>query len=150
MKVLFIGGTGVISSACSRLAVERGVDLFLLNRGETSRPVPDGAQVLQCDFRDREAARRVLAGRSFDAVVDWIAFTPDQVEADIDLFRGRTGQYIFISTASAYQKPPRSLPITESTALHNPFWEYSRAKIAGEDRLVQAYRREAFPITIAK
>jgi nucleoside-diphosphate-sugar epimerase len=150
MKVLFIGGTGAISSACSQLAVERGIDLYLFNRGETSRPIPKEAHVLRGDIRDRASVDSALGDATFDAVVNWINFTPDQVEADIDLFRGRTGQYIFISSASAYQKPIASLPITESTPLHNPFWAYSRDKIACEERLVRAYREEGFPITIVR
>jgi nucleoside-diphosphate-sugar epimerase len=150
MKVLFIGGTGVISSACSQLAVERGLELYLLNRGQSWRPVPDGARVIQADIRDREAVMRALAGSEFDVVVDWIAFEPQHVEADIELFRGRTGQFIFISTASAYQTPPSFLPVSESTPLDNPYWEYSRLKIACEERLVQAYRQDKFPITIVR
>jgi nucleoside-diphosphate-sugar epimerase len=141
MKVLFIGGTGTISSACSQLCVERGMDLYLLNRGQTTeRPVPEGATIFTADIRDINAVKNLLGSQSFDVVVDWIVFTPEQVEADIDLFRGRTGQYIFISSASAYQTPPANLPITESTPLDNPYWEYSRAKIACEERLMQAYR----------
>lgn len=150
MKVLFVGGTGVISSACSRLAVSRGVDLYLLNRGQTVRPVPEGAQVLHGDIRDRASAERALGDATFDVVVNWINFTPEHVEADLELFRDRTGQYIFISSASAYQKPLSSLPITESTPLDNPFWAYSRAKIAGEERLMQAYRETKFPVTIVR
>jgi nucleoside-diphosphate-sugar epimerase len=150
MKVLFIGGTGVISSACSQLAVERGIDLVLFNRGRTARPVPEGARTLVGDIRDRASVARALGDLTFDAVVNWLNFTPEQVEADIETFRGRTGQYIFISSASAYQKPLSSLPITESTPLHNPFWAYSRAKIACEERLVQAYRQEQFPVTIVR
>jgi nucleoside-diphosphate-sugar epimerase len=150
MKVLFVGGTGVISSACARLAVQRGIDLVLLNRGQTARPLPEGATLLRADARDRASLERALAGATFDAVVNWINFTPDQVEADLATFRGRTGQYLFISSASAYQKPPSSLPITESTPLYNPFWDYSRAKIACEERLVQAYRQEGFPMTIVR
>jgi nucleoside-diphosphate-sugar epimerase len=150
MKVLFIGGTGVISSACSRLAVERGIDLTLFNRGETQRPVPEGARVVHGDIRARASAEAALGGDVFDAVVNWINFVPEQVEADIDLFQGRTGQYIFISSASAYQKPLSALPITESTPLHNPFWAYSRNKIACEERLVRAYRETGFPITIVR
>ncbi len=150
MKVLFIGGTGVISSACSRLAVRRGMELYLLNRGRTERPIPAGAQVLNGDIRDRGSAERALEGMTFDAVVDWVIFTPEQLEADIELFRGRMGQYVFISSASAYQKPISHLPITESTPLYNPFWAYSRDKIACEERLVRAYREEGFPITIVR
>lgn len=150
MKVLFIGGTGTISSACSQLAVGRGVDLTLFNRGETDRPVPAQARVLHGDIRDRESVESALGDAAFDVVVNWINYTPDQVEADIELFRGRTGQYIFISSASAYQKPVARLPITESTPLHNPYWAYSRAKIACEERLVRAYREEGFPVTIVR
>jgi nucleoside-diphosphate-sugar epimerase len=150
MKVLFVGGTGVISSACSRLAVSRGVDLYLLNRGQTARLVPEGAHVLRGDIRDRASAEHALGDATFDVVVNWINFTPEHVEADLKLFRDRTGQYIFISSASAYQKPLSGLPITESTPLDNPFWAYSRAKIACEERLMQAYREDKFPITIVR
>ena len=150
MKVLFIGGTGIISSACSELAVRQGIDLYLLNRGQSTRPVPAGANVIPGDIRDVQATREALGNHEFDAVVDWIAYEPAHIEADIDLFRGRTGQYIFISSASAYQTPPVSLPVTESTLLDNPFWAYSRAKIACEQRLVQAYRDEKFPMTIVR
>jgi nucleoside-diphosphate-sugar epimerase len=150
MKVLFIGGTGIISSACSALALERGIDLYLLNRGKSFRPVPEGATVLNGDVRDPQSVREALGEHSFDAVVNWIAFTTEHVETDLDLFRGRTGQYIFISSASAYQTPPSSLPITESTVLDNPLWQYSRNKIACEERLVRAYREEKFPMTIVR
>jgi nucleoside-diphosphate-sugar epimerase len=151
MKVLFIGGTGVISSACSQVAVERGIELYLFNRGQTTkRPVPEGARVIRGDIRDPESARSALAGQTFDVVADFVAFTPEQVQSDLDLFRDRTGQYIFISSASAYQKPPVGLPITESTVLANPFWDYSRAKIACENLLVEAYRATGFPITIVR
>ncbi|MGD8624724.1 MAG: SDR family oxidoreductase [Anaerolineae bacterium] len=150
MKVLFIGGTGIISSACARLAVARGIELTLFNRGQTTRPIPEGAHLLQGDVGDRPSLARALDGQRFDAVANFVAFTPDQVEADIEFFRGRVGQYLFISSASAYQKPIGSLPITESTPLHNPYWAYSRAKIACEERLVQAYRQEEFPMTIVR
>lgn len=150
MKVLFIGGTGIISSACSKLAVDRGIDLYLLNRGKTSRPIPEGAKVLNGDIRDPQSAQAALAGHTFDAVVNWIAFTPEHVETDLNLFRGKTGQYVFISSASAYQTPPAALPVRESTVLDNPVWLYSRNKIACEERLVCAYRDEKFPITIVR
>lgn len=150
MKVLFIGGTGIISSACSRLAVARGIDLFHLRRGMTSRPVPPGIQLLTGDIRDAESTRRALGDHRFDAVVDWIAFTPAHVELDLQLFRGRAQQYLFISSASAYQTPPASLPVTESTPLDNPFWAYSRDKIACEERLLAAYRDEKFPFTVVR
>jgi nucleoside-diphosphate-sugar epimerase len=151
MKILFIGGTGTISSACSQLAVERGYELSLLNRGQTtSRPPPEAAHLFQADTRDPQAVRRALGDEMFDVVVNWYVFTPDQIEADLELYRGRTEQYIFISSASAYQTPPSSLPVTESTPLDNPYWDYSRAKIACEERLVRAYRDERFPMTIVR
>ena len=151
LKVLFVGGSGIISSACSQLAVERGVDLYLLNRGSTSsRPLPDGATVLRGDIRDGEATKTALGDLTFDAVVDWVAFTPEHAQADVDLFRGRTGQYVFISSASAYQTPPERVPVTESTPLRNPFWQYSRDKIACEDLLIGAYRESGFPATIVR
>lgn len=151
MKVLFIGGTGVISSACAALAVQQGIDLTLLNRGRsTARPAPAGATVLHGDMRDPASAQAALRGHSFDVVVDWIAFTPQHVQTDIDLFQGRAGQFIFISSASAYQTPPASLPVAESTLLDNPFWEYSRQKIACEELLVRAYRDAKFPMTIVR
>lgn len=151
LKVLFIGGSGVISSACSRLAVERGIDLHVLNRGSTSsRRLPDEATLLRGDIRDPVSAKEALDGHEFDAVVDWVAFAPEHVRADIDLFRGRTQQYVFISSASAYQTPPERVPVTESTPLRNPFWQYSRNKIACEQLLVDAYRNEGFPATIVR
>jgi len=151
LRVLFIGGSGVISSACSRVAVEAGIDLFVLNRGRTSdRPLPPGVTMLRADVRDPATVRDEIKGLEFDAVTDWVAFTPAQVRADIDLFRGRTGQYVFISSASAYQTPPARVPVTESTPLRNPYWQYSRDKIACEDLLVAAYREQGFPATIIR
>ncbi len=151
LRVLFIGGSGVISSEASRLAVRRGIDLLVLNRGATHlRPLPPEASVLHTDIRDTASVREALGDREFDAVVDWVAFTPEHVQADIELFRGRTGQYVFISSASAYQTPPLRQPVTESTPLRNPFWQYSRDKIACEDLLVEAYRETGFPATIVR
>jgi nucleoside-diphosphate-sugar epimerase len=150
MKALFIGGTGVISSACAYLAVERGINLYLLNRGQTARPAPAAARVLQGDIRDKDSVKRALGDETFDVVVEWIAFTPEHIETDLELFQGRTQQYIFTSSASAYQTPPVNLPVTESTPLDNPHWAYSRAKIACEERLMRAYRQEKFPITIVR
>ena len=138
-------------AAFTDLAVKRGMDLYLLNRGRsTGRPVPAGATVLHGDIRDPESVVKALDGRDFDAVVDWVAFTPEHVRADLDLFRGRTRQYVFISSASAYQTPPARIPVVESTPLANPFWQYSRDKIACEDLLVDAYRAEGFPVTIVR
>lgn len=150
MKILFIGGTGIISSACAQLAIEQGYELTLLNRGQSSRPMPKAAQQIQADIRNLTAAKAALAGRHFDVVVDWVAFSPEHIETDLALFAGRTGQYVFISSASAYQTPPARLPITESTPLHNPFWHYSRQKIACEERLLRAYREEGFPMTVVR
>ncbi len=151
LRVLFIGGSGVISSACSRVAVDSGMDLFVLNRGRsTVRPLPPGVTMLRADVREPATVRDEIKGRDFDAVVNWVAFTPGQVRTDIDLFRGRTGQYVFISSASAYQTPPARMPVTESTPLRNPYWQYSRDKIACEDLLVSAYREEGFPATIVR
>src|SRR5580693_4752155 len=151
LRVLFIGGTGVISSACSRVAVAHGIDLFVLNRGtSTVRPLPPGARRLQADIREPGSVRQAIKDLEFDSVTDWVAFTPDQVRTDLELFGGRTGQYVFISSASAYQTPPARMPVTESTPLRNPFWAYSRGKIACEDLLVAAYREQGFPATIVR
>ena len=150
MRVLFVGGTGVISSACSALAVEQGIELYLLNRGRSSRPAPEGAISLAGDIRQPAAVSEALGRMRFDAVVEWVAYTPDQVKMDIELFRNRTAQYIFISSASAYQKPPAALPILETTPLYNPFWKYSRDKAACEALLETAGKTEGFPYTIVR
>jgi nucleoside-diphosphate-sugar epimerase len=152
MKILFIGGTGLISSACSDLVVARGHELFILNRSVSKKhPVPEGATVLQADiYNDEARLATLLAGYRFDAVVDYIAFTANDIERDLRLFRERTDQFVFISSASAYQKPVKNYLITEETPLENPYWEYSRNKIACESRLVQAYREEGFPATIIR
>jgi nucleoside-diphosphate-sugar epimerase len=150
MNVLFIGGTGIISSACSRLAVQRGIRLTLLTRGQRASEIVDGAETVNGDINDASAVARALRGRRFDAVVNWIAFTPTDIERDLELFRGQTRQYIFISSASAYQKPGTHYLITESTPLANPHWDYSRSKIACEERLLRAYREEGFPVTIVR
>ena len=152
MKILFIGGTGIISSACTQMAMERGIDLYLLNRGATTKrgPLPEGVKVLKGDIRDKASVQAALGDHQFDAVVNWIAFVPEHIELDLEIFLGRTQQYVFISSASAYQTPPAGLPVTESTVLDNPFWKYSRNKIACEELLVDAYRKEKFPITIVR
>ncbi|QQS36624.1 MAG: SDR family oxidoreductase [Ignavibacteriales bacterium] len=151
MKVLFIGGTGKISSACSQLAVEKGIELYLLNRSQTTeRPAPKEAIILNGNIYDADSAKSVIGSLAFDCVVDWIAYTPKDIENDLNLFSGRTSQFIFISSASAYQKPLQKLPITENTPLVNPYWEYSRNKIACEERLMRAFREENFPVTIVR
>lgn len=152
MKYLFIGGTGLISSACSNLAVERGIDLFILNRGVSQkRPAPEGATLLEGDvYHDEKGVADLLKGHHFDAVVDWIAFAPNDIERDLRLFQGSTDQFVFISSASAYQKPPQDYIITEKTPLENPFWEYSQNKIACEELLMRAYHQDGFPVTIVR
>jgi nucleoside-diphosphate-sugar epimerase len=151
LRVLFIGGTGVISSACVREAIARDVEVVVLNRGQsTTRPLPAGVRELRADARDPRSVTHALEGLDFDSVVDFVAFTAGHVRADIEQFEGRTGQYVFISTASAYQTPPARLPVTESTPLRNPFWQYSRDKIACEDLLVAEYRDTGFPATIVR
>jgi nucleoside-diphosphate-sugar epimerase len=152
MKILFIGGTGIISSACSDLALARGHELFLLNRSVSRKVlVSQDATILQADVDGDEARlAALLAGLRFDAVVDFIAFSVTDIERDIRLFRDKTDQFVFISSASAYQKPVRHYIITERTPLENPFWEYSRNKIACEDKLLFAYLEEGFPITIIR
>lgn len=152
MKLLFIGGTGLISSACSELAVARGHELFILNRSLSRKyPLPEGATLLQADIHGDEAAlATLLAGHRFDAVVDFIAFTEEDIERDLRLFQGRTGQFVFISSASAYQKPVRHYLITEETPLENPYWEYSQNKIDCENRLMQAWQADRFPVTIIR
>lgn len=148
-SVLFLGGTGVISSAAVALAAERGWDVTVVNRGaSTARPLPDGVETVRADVRDADAVTRALGTRRFDVVADFLSFTPDQMH--LDTFRDRTGQYVFISSASAYQTPPTRLPVTESTPLRNPFWDYSRNKIACEDALVAEYRASGYPITIVR
>jgi nucleoside-diphosphate-sugar epimerase len=160
VKVLFIGGTGNISAAVSRLVVERGHELHLMNRGRSRpRAIPDGARVIEADVR-APGVPEALRGASYDVVVDWIAFTPADVERDLHWFGGgeigpsgpvaEVGQLVFISSASAYQKPPAHPIITESTPLANPFWEYSRNKIACEERFLHAHRESGFPITIVR
>jgi nucleoside-diphosphate-sugar epimerase len=150
MRVLFLGGTGIISTAATRLAAERGMDLTVMTRGLRDARLPAGVNRLTADGDDLAGAAQVLGDARFDAVVDWIAYTPAHIERDLQLFRGRTRQFIFISSASAYQKPATHYLITESTPLANPFWEYSRNKIACEERLMRAYREEGFPVTIVR
>jgi nucleoside-diphosphate-sugar epimerase len=149
MRVLFIGGTGIISTASSILAAERGIELTVLTRGQHSAPLPSRVMVMSGDINDRSIQSK-LASESFDAVVDWTAYTAADIERDIQVFRGRTRQFVFISSASCYQKPVSHYLITESTPLANPHWDYSRNKIACEERLTQAYRQEGFPITIVR
>lgn len=150
MRVLFIGGTGIISSACSATALQRGMEVYLLCRGQSPRPVPKGAIRLDADARDPQSVRSALGAMRFDAVADFISFVPAHIDANLSLFEERTRQYIFISSASAYKKPVDNWPITESTPLHNPYWQYSRDKIACEETLMRAYRERGFPVTIVR
>lgn len=150
MRVLFIGGTGTISSAISALAVEEGMDLYLLNRGNKTAFVPENAKIIRADINNEAEVVKGLEGLTFDVVADFIAFEPAQVERDYRLFKDKTKQYIFISSASAYQKPLSSPYITESTPLSNPCWQYSRNKIACEELLMEKYRTEGFPVTIIR
>ena len=151
MKVLFIGGTGVISSACSELAIARGIELYHLNRGKSAsiRKVEEVKTIIS-DIRNLDETRKALLGYEFDVVVDWIAFEPQHIRDDIKLFSNRTNQFMFISSASIYQTPPEKLPITEDTPLDNPFWEYSRKKIACENILREEYLKSGFPFTIVR
>src|SRR6266446_7411604 len=149
MKVLFIGGTGRISTAVSRQLIAKGVELYLLNRGLRDVDL-DGCHRLTADIQQHEDVRAALRGLEFDVVVDWIAYTPDDIERDLALFADSVEQFVFISSASVYQKPPSYYLITESTPLHNPYWDYSRNKIACEERLLRAYREQGFPATIVR
>ena len=151
MKALFIGGTGTISTAIvKRLAEELGWEVWLLNRGNRSDVVPNGVHQIVCDISDEAAAEKALDGMTFDVVNEFIGFTQDQVERDYRLFKDRTKQYIYISSASAYNKPAANYVITEGTSLANPHWEYSRNKIACEEFLMKKYREEGFPVTIVR
>ncbi len=150
MKVLFIGGTGNISTSVSRLAIQQGIDLYHLNRGISKLEEGLSVTKLVADINIFSQASEVLTSHIWDVVVNWIAFTPDQIQRDFELFKGKTRQYVFISSASAYQKPLLWPTVTESTPLKNPYWQYSRNKIACEDLLNSLYRDEHFPITIVR
>lgn len=149
--ILFIGGSGTISHASVVRAVRLGHRVSVLNRGRSTRHrLPDDVEHLAADVSDEATVDQALAGREFDVVAQFVAFSPEHVARDVERFTGRTGQYLFISSASAYQTPPARLPVTESTPLRNPFWQYSRDKLACEDVLVRAYRDDAFPATIVR
>ena len=150
MNALLIGGTGTISMAITRLLVQQGWQVHLLNRGTRKEEAPDGVHWIQADISDEQAVRAILEGRHFDCVCEFIGFRPEQVERDIRLFEGKTNQYLYISSASAYHKPVMDCRITEGTALANPYWEYSRNKIACEEVLMKAYRERQFPVTIIR
>ena len=150
MKILIIGGTGTISSAITRQLAASGHDLWLLNRGTRKSEVPENVRQVIADINDTEAVQRQIGNEQYDAVCEFIGFLPSQVERDIRLFKGRTRQYVYISSASAYNKPAASHVITEGTTLANPYWEYSRNKIACEELLMKEYREEGFPVTIVR
>lgn len=150
MNALLIGGTGTISMAITRLLVQRGWEVHLLNRGTRRAEAPEGVHWIPADMGDQRAVEEILQGRKFDCVCQFIGFLPEQVERDIRLFQGKTKQYLYISSASAYHKPAGDYRITEGTALCNPYWEYSRNKIACEEALMKAYREQGFPVTIIR
>jgi len=150
MKALFIGGTGTISSAITRQLAEQGCELYLLNRGTRSESLPANVNIIQADINDEAKVKQLIHDMEFDVVADFIAFQPVQLERDYRLFAGKTKQFMFISSASAYQKPLSDYRITEGTPLANPYWEYSRNKIACEDYLLKQYRDHGFPITIIR
>lgn len=150
MRILIIGGTGTISSAITRQLAASGHDLWLLNRGNRKNEVPTGVKQIICDINDEAEVLRQIGDTMFDAVCEFIGFLPSQVKRDIRLFKGRTRQYVYISSASAYNKPARSHIITEGTTLANPYWQYSRDKIACEELLMKEYRENGFPATIIR
>ena len=150
MKILIIGGTGTISSAITRQLAASDHDLWLLNRGNHKDEVPSNVKQVITDIDNENEVLRLLGNEQFDAVCEFIGFLPSQVERDIRLFKGRTRQYVYISSASAYNKPAASHMITEGTTLANPYWEYSRNKIACEELLMHEYRENSFPVTIVR
>lgn len=153
MRILFIGGNGNISWHCTMQALAQNHEVWVLNRGESTqnrRPLPAHVKTLHADIQDPQSASKALQGLTFDVVADFICFTPQHAVSDIQLFRGITKHFLFISSASAYQKPLAAAPITESTPLHNPWWEYSRNKIACEEVFLDAYRKGGFPVTIVR
>ena len=150
MKILIIGGTGTISTAISRRLAESGHELYLLNRGNANNILPTDIRFIKTDINDEKAAAEALSDMKFDAVCDFIGFVKPQLERDFRLFAGKTKQFVYISSASAYNKLPSDYVITEGTSLANPFWEYSRNKIQCEEYLVKLYRDEGFPVTIVR
>lgn len=151
MKALFIGGTGTISTAITRLIAQtEGWELYLINRGNRNNILPDNVKTITVDINDEEEVKKRLEGMTFDVVCDFIGFVKEQLERDYRIFKGKTRQFMYISSASAYEKPLASPYITEGTALANPYWEYSRNKIACEDYLMKLYREDGFPVTIIR
>ncbi len=150
MRVLFIGGTGNISTECVRRAAELGQDVTVLTRGARTADLPARVARIVADVTDRPALRRVVARGGFDVAVSFIVFDADEAQADVDVFAGRVNQYVFISSASVYEKPPRHHVVTERTPRVNPFWDYARQKIAAEEVFLSAHRSSGFPVTIVR
>ena len=150
MKILFIGGTGVISSACSKLCSERGHELYLFNRGNSRLPETVKYKLLQGDIGNFDEAKALIGDHTFDVVVEWIGYTQDRIVSDYELFKDKTGQYIYISSASVYQKPSWWKPITEDMPINNPYWSYAQAKIKCEETAFELYRQAGFPVTIVR
>lgn len=150
MKALIIGGTGTISSAVVRLLAEKKWEVYVLNRGNGNDMLPEGVNCITADIGDEQLVRSKLGDMRFDVVCDFIGFVPAQVERDYRLFEGKTNQYIFISSASAYHKPARNYIVNEGTSMANPYWQYSRDKIACEEYLMKMYREKGFPVTIVR
>ncbi len=150
MKILFIGGTGNISMACTRIALEQNMEVWHLNRGKTNSDTPYGVNTFTADIHDTEKVKELIKDLYFDVVANFISFVPADVDNDFKIFEGKCDQYIYISSASAYQKPPTHPVITESTPLKNPYWQYSRDKIASEERLNKYYQEKDFPVTIVR
>lgn len=150
MKILFVGGTGTISMAITRLLAKQGHDLTLLNRGNRNSDLPENVKIIEADISNEEETAIKLEGMTFDCVGEFIGFVPSQLERDFRLFNGKTKQFIYISSASAYQKPPKGYKITEQTPLENPYWQYSRDKKACEEFLMEKYRNDGFPVTIVR
>ncbi len=150
MKILIIGGTGTISTAISRRLADSGHELYILNRGNTNKKLQGNIKFIEADINDEKAAAEKLQGMTFDVVGDFIGFVQPQLERDFRLFGGRTKQFVYISSASAYNKLPSDYIITEGTTLANPYWEYSRNKIQCEEYLMKLYRDEGFPVTIVR
>ena len=150
MKILFVGGTGTISTSISHLLVAQGHELYLLNRGNRSNLIPEGAIVLRADVNDEKQVTELIRDLEFDCIADFIAFVPEHLERDYRLFKGKTKQFIFISSASAYQKPLSDFRVSEATPLANPYWKYSSDKIVCEDYMMKLYREDGFPVTIVR
>lgn len=150
MKALLIGGTGTISMAITKLLIKKNWEVYLLNRGSRTAELPEGVNIINADISKEDEVREILKDMTFDCVGEFIGFVPEQIERDIRLFTGKTKQYLYISSASAYHKPSRSYVITEGTTMANPYWEYSRNKIACEELLMKAYREDKFPVTIVR